>query len=450
MTHDEQPDPSTPVDSSEDLGVQAPSAKRTGLSRRAALGVTGAAVGTAAIAGSGGFALGRATAPKVETRSYEFLGAHQSGIVTSQQDRMHFASFDVTTSSRDELVALLRRWTQAAATLMAGSELGSGAAGGNYAAPPDDTGEALDLAASKLTITFGFGPTLFEKDGVDRFGLAGKRPEQLIDLPKFAGDTLDPKFVGGDICIQACADDPTVAVHAIRNLSRIAFGAAAIKWSQLGFGRTSSTTSDQVTPRNFMGFKDGTHNMRAEETELVNKWLWAQGDDGQEWMNGGSYLVARRIRILAEIWDRTSLGEQEDLVGRTKGTGAPLSGGGEFTDPDFDLAGSDGEPLIATDSHVSIAHPDHNDGAAMLRRGYNFTDGADDLGRLDAGLFFLAYVRDPRTQFVPIQERMARADIMTVEYLRTTGSALFAVPPGLPMGSELGPDGAYIGQQLFA
>lgn len=418
-------------------------------SRRTVLGVAGAAVGTAVVAGAGGFAVGRSTAPTTETESYDFYGEHQSGIVTSQQDRMHFAAYDVTASSREELVALLRRWTQAAATLMAGSELGAGAAGGNYAAPPDDTGEALDLAASKLTITFGFGPTLFEKDGQDRFGLAGKRPEQLIDLPKFAGDTLDPTFVGGDICIQACADDPTVAVHAIRNLSRIAFGAAAIKWSQLGFGRTSSTTSDQVTPRNFMGFKDGTHNLRAEQTDLVNKWLWAQPGDGQEWMGGGSYLVARRIRILAEIWDRTSLGEQEDLVGRTKGTGAPLSGGTEFTDPDFHRLGTNGQPLIMADSHIAIAHPDHNEGAAMLRRGYNFTDGADKLGRLDAGLFFLAYVRDPRTQFVPIQEQMSRADIMTVEYLRTTGSALFAVPPGLPEGSPLGPDGAYLGQQLF-
>jgi len=236
---------------------------------------------------------------------------------------MHFAAFDVTTSSRDELIALLRRWTEAAATLMAGSELGSGAAGGAYAAPPDDTGEALDLPASGLTITFEFGTTLFEKDGEDRFGLRNKRPEQLMDLPKFAGDTLDPTFVGGDLCIQACADDPQVAVHAIRNLSRIAFGAAAITWSQLGFGRTSSTTSDQVTPRNFMGFKDGTHNLRAEQSDLVSKWLWAQAADGQEWMAGGSYLVARRIRILAEIWDRTSLGEQEALVGRAKGSGAP-------------------------------------------------------------------------------------------------------------------------------
>jgi len=426
-------------------------AKESGVSRRTIFGVTGVAVGAAAVASAGGFAVGRATAPTVTTASYEFRGSHQSGIVTSQQDRMHFAAYDVTTSSRDELIALLRRWSQAAATLMAGSEIGAGAAGGNYAAPPDDTGEALDLPASKLTITFGFGPTLFEKDGTDRFGIASMRPEQLIDLPKFAGDTLDPKFVGGDLCIQACADDPTVAVHAIRNLSRIAFGAAAIKWSQLGFGRTSSTTSDQVTPRNFMGFKDGTHNLRAEETALVNKWLWSEPADGEAWMAGGSYLVARRIRILAEIWDRTSLSEQEALVGRTKGSGAPLSGGKEFTPTDFDRAGNNGEPLVAPDSHIAIAHPDHNAGSMMLRRGYNFTDGADDLGRLDAGLFFLAYVRDPRTQFVPIQERMSSADIMTVEYLRTTGSALFAVPPGIPLGAALGgTDGAFIGQSLFA
>ena len=422
---------------------------RRGVSRRALLGGAGAAVGAAAVAGAGGFALGRDTASPLQHRLYDFRGRHQSGIITPQQDRLHFAAFDVTTDDRDNLIALLRRWSEAAATLMAGSELGGGAARGSQLAPPDDTGEALDLPASGLTITFGFGPGLFDKDGNDRFGLRSARPTQLIDLPQFAGDTLDEVFTGGDLCVQACADDPQVAVHAIRNLARLAFGDAAIKWTQLGFGRTSSTTRAQSTPRNFMGFKDGTRNLRAEDTDLVNKWVWAADADGQSWMDGGSYLVARRIRILAEIWDRTSLGEQEALVGRTKGSGAPLSGGGEFTEPDFARAGNDGSPLIDADSHVAIAHPDHNGGAMMMRRGYNFTDGADALGRLDAGLFFLAFMRDPATQFVPLQERMSRSDAMTVEYLRTTGSAVFAVPPGVPVGTPLGTNGGFVGQTLF-
>lgn len=416
---------------------------KTGPSRRAVLGVSAGVVGAAAIAGAGGFALGRETASTLTLNSYALRGEHQSGIVTAQQDRLHFAAYDLTTTSRDDVIALLKAWTEAAERLMAGGELGGGAVGGPYVAPPDDTGEAMGLPASGLTLTFGFGPTLFEKDGVDRFGLASRRPEQLIDLPHFGGDTLDPAFVGGDLCIQACADDPQVAVHAIRNLSRMAFGTAAIRWAQLGFGRTSSTTEEQVTPRNLMGFKDGTRNLRAEQSSDIDRFVWADAGDGQSWMARGSYLVARRIRIRAEIWDRTSLQEQEASIGRTKGSGAPLSGGNEFTEPDFSRQGGDGAPLIPVDSHVRLSHPDANDGQRMLRRGYNFTDGADALGRLDAGLFFLAYVRDPRTQFVPVQEQLSKSDALTLEYLQTTGSALFAIPGGI------GP-GEYVGQALFA
>jgi len=402
------------------------------------LGAGAGAVGVAAIAGAGGFAAGRESAPKLDLKSFAFRGQHQSGIVTAQQDRLHFAAFDLTTTSRDAVIALLRAWTEAAERLMAGAELGDGAVGGSYVAPPDDTGEAMGLPASGLTITFGFGPGLFSK--VE--GLASKRPEQLIDLPHFGGDILDPTFVGGDLCVQACADDPQVAVHAIRNLSRLAFGTAAIRWAQLGFGRTSSTTTAQTTPRNLMGFKDGTRNLRAEQTADIERFVWADAADGQAWMAAGSYLVARRIRIRAEVWDRTSLKGQEDSIGRTKGSGAPLSGGSEFTEPDFDLKGSAGTPLIPVDSHVALAHPDANDGQRMLRRGYNFTDGADSLGRLDAGLFFLAYVRDPRTQFVPVQNQLSKSDALTLEYLQTTGSALFAVPGGIGQGE-------YVGQALF-
>ncbi|WP_084075011.1 iron uptake transporter deferrochelatase/peroxidase subunit [Demequina sp. NBRC 110052] len=442
--------------SSPEHGATAPTSQqpdagetRRGPSRRAVLGGAGVVAGAAALAG-GGFAAGRATASPMQLRQYDFFGEHQSGIVTPAQDRMHFAAFDVTTSDRDALIGLLRAWSEAAATLMSGSELGTGIAGGSPLAPPEDTGDATGLPASGLTITFGFGPGLFVKDGVDRFGLAGRRPAALIDLPHFPGDTLQDRLTGGDLCIQACADDPQVAMHAIRNLSRLAFGVASVRWAQLGFGRTSSTTREQTTPRNLMGFKDGTRNLKAEDTENVREWLWADASDGADWMAGGTYLVARKLRILAEIWDRASLSEQEALVGRTKGSGAPLSGGNEFTDPDFTRPGADGSPLIPTDSHVALAHPSANGGAMMLRRGYNYTDGADDLGRLDAGLFFLAFVRDPETQFVPMQTAISSSDAMTVEYVRAVGSALFAVPPGVPAGATLdGSDGAYIGQGLF-
>ncbi|WP_278259156.1 Dyp-type peroxidase [Nocardioides convexus] len=254
---------------------------------------------------------------------------------------------------------------------------------------------------------------------------------------------LDPARSDGDICIQACADDPQVAVHAIRNLVRIGFGTTAVRWSQLGFGRTSTTSTSQSTPRNLFGFKDGTANIKAEEREALDQHVWvAPGDDARAgWLAGGSYLVTRRINMTIEVWDRQSLDAQEQFVGRTKGSGAPLSGGEEMTAPDFDMKGSTG-PVMPVDSHVRVVHPDLNDGVRILRRGYNFVDGSNDVGGLDAGLFFIAYLRDPRTHFILLQRAMSKQDAL-MEYLRFTGQALFAVPPGVA-------DGEYVGQALFA
>jgi deferrochelatase/peroxidase EfeB len=409
--------------------------------------------GGAAVAGvSGAFIAGQATDSATTDVTdgdsnqppYEFRGAHQAGIVTPAQDRLHFAAFDVTTDSRESLVALLRAWTDAAERMTRGRGAGPiGPTQGAADLPPDDTGEAIGLPPAGLTITFGFGPSLFvDDDGNDRFGLADRQPEALRDLPHFPGDLVDPARSRGDLCVQACAQDPQVAVHAIRNLARIGFGTVAVRWSQLGFGRTSTTSRAQSTPRNLFGFKDGTANVKAEEAAALDEQVWVQGGDpGSEWLAGGSYLVARRINMTIEVWDRQPLADQEGFVGRAKDSGAPLSGGVELTEPDFAMPGSDG-PVIPVDAHVRVVHPDTNDGARLLRRGYNFVDGTDPLGGLDAGLFFIAFVRDPDAQFVPMQHRMATNDAL-MEYLKFTSSALFAVPPGV------GP-GEHVGQALFA
>ena len=404
--------------------------------------------GTALVAG--GVALDRgaralASHAADADRTYAFRGVHQAGITSPAQDRLHFAAFDVTTGSRDELVDLLRRWTVAAEQMTQGRPAGAGAVAGDVDLPPDDTGEALDLPASGLTITIGFGPSLFrDADGQDRFGLADRQPGALRDLPHFPGDVLDPARSGGDVCVQACADDPQVAVHAIRNLARIGFGTVSVRWSQLGFGRTSTTSTSQATPRNLFGFKDGTANVKAEEAAALDEHVWVGSDDSESagCLAGGSYLVARRMAMTIEVWDRQPLGDQERFVGRTKGTGAPLSGGEELTAPQFDRTDVRGQPVIPVDAHVRVVHPDQHDGVRMLRRGYNFVDGSNALGGLDAGLFFIAYVRDPDTHFTPVQLAMAKNDAL-MEYLEVTGSALFAVPPGA------GP-GEHVGQALFA
>src|SRR5690348_85576 len=258
-------------------------------SRRSLIGWGGAGLALGAAAAGGAVAMTR-TGNDVDPAGAEtgaavaFHGAHQAGIATPVQDRLHFASFDVKTDDRAEFVQMLKDWTAAARRMTAGHAVGEGAYGGLAEAPPDDTGEALGLKPSRLTLTIGFGPSLFEK-----YGLADQQPDALVELPHFAGDALDRNRSGGDLCVQACADDPQVAVHAIRNLARIGFGKVVIKWSQLGFGKTSSTTPEEQTPRNLMGFKDGTRNIAGTETDRLEKFVWVGEKDVKEnsaWMVG--------------------------------------------------------------------------------------------------------------------------------------------------------------------
>jgi len=409
------------------------------VTRRGLLGLAGAGAAGLALGGGVGAAVAAAGVGSGATTGarYPFFGDHQAGITTPAQDRLHFAAFDMASgATRADLRSLLSEWTTAAARMTRGLPVGDGAVDSDLLAPPDDTGEAQGLPPSGLTITFGFGPELFtDASGADRFGLASRTPPLLTRLPRFAGDALVPASSGGELCIQACADDPQVAVHAIRNLSRIAFGRAALRWSQLGFGRTSSTSTTQVTPRNLFGFKDGTANIKAEQTAAVDADVWVAASDGPAWMAGGSYLVARKIRMIIENWDHTRLGEQQRVIGRDKSSGAPLSGGSEFTEPDFHARAADGTTKIDLAAHVRLAHPDLNDGIRLLRRGYNFVDGNDDLGRLNAGLFFISFQRSPE-QFIAIQRRLAH-DAMN-EYIRHVGSAIFAVPPGARAGRSIG------------
>ncbi|MEY2248399.1 iron uptake transporter deferrochelatase/peroxidase subunit [Streptomyces sp. BF23-18] len=406
-------------------GAAEPARAGSAPSRRSLIGWGGAGLALGAAAAGGGVAMTRVgndvdPAGADTGAAVPFHGPHQAGIATAVQDRLHFAAFDVKTDDRDEFVQLLKDWTRAAARMTAGHTVGEGAYGGLAEAPPDDTGEALGLKPSRLTLTIGFGPSLFGK-----FDLADRRPEALVELPAFSGDNLDKARSDGDLCIQACADDPQVAVHAIRNLARIGFGKVAIRWSQLGFGKTSSTTPDAQTPRNLMGFKDGTRNIAGTETARLRKFVWAdEKDNGPDstWMNGGSYLVARRIRMNIETWDRTPLQEQEDIFGRDKGEGAPVGKAKEHDKPFL--------KAMKPDAHVRLAHPDSNDGVTILRRGYSFTDGTDGLGRLEAGLFFLAYQRDVREGFIPLQRNLSRSDALN-EYIQHVSSAVFAVPPGV-------------------
>lgn len=390
----------------------------------------------AALLGAAGAELGRCApcasaqaAPASASAVIPFYGQHQAGVATPQQSELVFAAFDVETSSRQALRLLLERWTDAAAALTAGGGLLVG-----------DTGEAAGLPPSRLTITFGFGPTLFERNGHDRFRLARLRPEALVPLPPFPGDALEVARSGGDLCVQACADDPQVAFHAVHLLSRLAGEDARLRWTQRGFWH--SQTSGGQTPRNLLGFKDGTANIRADNAAAMNRSVWVQPSDQPVWLHHGTYLIVRRIAISLESWDPLPLHQQEHVVGRHKATGAPLGGRREHDPLNLRAVDAHGNRVIPLDAHVRVAAAQGSPEQRILRRGYSYSDGTHPDGSLDAGLFFIAFARRPGRQFIPLQRRLATGDALSM-FTVHTASAIFACPPGSP------PAG-FIGQGLFA
>lgn len=410
--------------------------------------------GSVALAGAGGLALGvgggaaltGATASGTTSEAdhmvtgssltYPFYGEHQSGIATPPQDHLVYTAFDVTATTAIELQLVLAKWSAAMAEMMAGAPVGKVEPAREHAIP-GDTGEASDMGPHGLTLTLGFGPSLFDQ----RFGLEKFKPIDFAQLPAMAGESLETSMTGGDLCIQACSNDPQVAYHAVRNLARMARTAVKTKWTVLGFGRASAG-ANQTTPRNLMGFKDGTRNIT--DAEDLGAHVWVGQEAGQSWMVGGSYLVARKIHMLIETWDEDPIGDQQSIFGRSKMEGAPLSGTKEHDVPDFHVPfpGSQGEePAIAADSHIALVAHENNNGTKVLRRGYNFTDGLDSVGRLDAGLMFLSFQKSPE-HFVQLQQKLGRSDRLN-EYIRHVGSAVFAIPAGLPA------PGSYFGKEFF-
>jgi deferrochelatase/peroxidase EfeB len=418
------------------------SATRRGFLASTAAIIAGASAGLA-LRGNAQAAGAPATQPSA-SGTEPFYGAHQGGIITPLQTHTYFAAFDLTTASRDDVASLLQSWTAAAAKLTAGQPIDPIDAGDQ---PTPDSGEAIGIPPARLTITFGFGAGLFVKAGKDRYSLGARRPEALIDLPTFPGDQLVEAKSGGDLSIQACADDPQVAFHAVRQLARVAYDVAQLRWGQTGF---MPDLIPGQTPRNLMGFKDGTKNPDIADPPTMNQYVWV-GDEGPAWMRGGSYAVVRRIRMALEHWDRTPVDFQQKTIGRQKLSGAPLTGKNEFDVADYDKADANGDPVMPENSHMRLAVDRFNDGAKIFRRPYSYNDGVNFTSErwppwrqgmeYDAGLLFIAYQHDVRKGFAKIFETMSRRDMLN-QFTTHTTSALFAVPPGASEGS-------WIGQGLF-
>ncbi|QQZ55267.1 deferrochelatase/peroxidase EfeB [Streptomyces microflavus] len=412
-----------------------------GVSRRRLLGGVGAAGATGLVLGAGGGAAGyaatRSDAPTaltaVGSTEAMFHGKHQPGITTPLQARGHLVAFDlVAGAGRKEAVALMRRWSAVARELMAGRPTGGSADG-----PGHDTGIALDAGPSSLTVTFGFGRTFFA-----RTGLTSRLPAALDPLPPFSSDQLDAKRSDGDLWVQIGADDALVAFHALRAVQKESAGTVKVRWQMNGFNRTPGATARPMTARNLMGQIDGTGNPKPADEDFGRRiFVPASPGSPQEWLEGGSYAVVRRIRMLLDDWEKLAVDRQEQVIGRRKADGAPLSGGSETTAMDLDKAGPDGRLVIPDNAHARISSPEKNGGAAMLRRPFSYHDGISEDGTPDAGLLFVCWQADPFQGFVPVQRKLDRGDALS-PFIRHEASGLFAVPGGAA-------EGEYVGQRLL-
>lgn len=390
----------------------------------AALGVGGyAAASQWAAASSAGTRPSAAAdpVPAAATDVVPFEGMHQAGIATPAQSTMVLTAYDVENSAnKGELSEVLKAWTNAARTLTVGDPVG------------EDPTISAGSGAANLTITVGVGASLVA-------GIRARRPRALVDLPSFAGDKIDPARSGGDVVVQLCADDPLVLAQADRVLTRLAAGTLAVRWQEHGFGSTGARR-DGRTGRNLMGQLDGTNNVTTSQLATSGP-IWV-ADNEPAWMSAGSYLVIRRIRMLTESWDRTDTDEQERVIGRTKGAGAPLGSKMETDYVDLKARNADGALTIPANSHVRQTTP-QSSGENMMRRGYSYRGPVLSDGSVDQGLLFLAYQKDPTTSFIPVQQRMAAHDALN-EFTVTTGSAVFAILPGVRSSRD------WLGSALFA
>ncbi|MGC0330899.1 dye decolorizing peroxidase [Streptomyces sp. SAI-170] len=415
--------------------VEAPATAETpageGVSRRTLLATAGA---TGLALGAAGGAVGYAAAPagatplsSVGTGQAMFHGKHQPGITDPLQARGHLVAFDLAPGAgRREAAALLRRWSDTARRLMAGEP-----------SAHDDTGIAQDAGPSSLTVTFGFGHSFFGRTGLEK-----QRPVSLDPLPDFSSDRLDKSRSNGDLWVQIGANDALVAFHALRAIQKDAGSAARVRWQMNGFNRSPGATAHPMTARNLMGQVDGTRNPKPAEPDFDRRiFVPASGSKDPAWMANGSYAVVRRIRMLLDDWEKLSGKAQEDVIGRRKADGAPLSGGSETTEMDLEKVDAEGNLVVPINAHARISRPDQNGGAAMLRRPFSFHDGIGTDGVPDAGLLFICWQADPLRGFVPVQRKLDRGDALSA-FVRHEASGLFAVPGGAAQGE-------YVGQGLL-
>ncbi|BCI54875.1 peroxidase [Mycolicibacterium litorale] len=411
--------------------------RRTGLSRRSF--VTGA-LGTGAALGAGATLAGcsdTSPTPVAAARFVPFEGAHQTGISAMPiPEQGLIASFNVLSRDRAGLAATLAELTDEIRGLMAGKPPEVR----DPAFPPVDSGILGEKPPpDNLSVVVGVGASLFDH----RFGLADRKPRELETMPFLANDRLDPKLSHGDLSVILEAGHTDTLQFALRQLMRRTRSHLVLRWMIDGYARGigAGPVSEAATPRNLLGFKDGTSNLDVEDDALMDRHVWVGPGDGEpEWAVGGSYQAVRIIRMFVEFWDRTQLAEQEAIFGRRKVSGAPIGMTGEFDDPNY-AEDPHGE-RIKLNAHIRLANPRtaESERNRILRRGFSYSRGFDGAGRLDQGLAFVSYQRSLEDGFLAVQRRLKGEPLE--EYILPVGGGFFFTLPGVT-----GPD-RFLGDQL--
>jgi deferrochelatase/peroxidase EfeB len=373
-----------------------------------------------AVAAAPAVASATTSRPITGAASYAFHGAHQAGILTPAQRNATFVAFDLTASDRGDLTELMKTITDRVRFLTAGGT----PADVGISAPPSDSGVlGPNVPADGLTVTVSLGASAFD----DRYGLGALKPQRLRTMEDFPNDALDRATCDGDLLLQLCAHSPDTVAHALRDIARATRGGMQVRWRKDGF---ASPPRPSGTPRNLMGFKDGTSAPALAAASAPDRLVWTHARGGEPgWVEGGSYHVVRVIRMLVEFWDRVSLHEQENMIGRRRDSGAPLTGSHEHDDPHYETDPTG--DVIQMDAHIRLANNRSPEQAnqQMHRRPYNYDSGIDSNGNLDTGLIFACFNQDLERQFVTVQKRLI--DEPLVDYISPTGGGYFFALPGV-------------------
>jgi dye decolorizing peroxidase len=418
-----------------DLRPEQPSG---GVTRRGLLGALGIGVGGLAVGAAAGYAVASETDSSAPATAAEpgavpvpgstiepFHGAHQAGIETPLQAHATLVALDLGDDvDREALVRLMRLLTDDVERLSEGRP-----------ALADPQPELAGVPA-RLTVTVGFGMGLLEAAG-----LADQAPDWLVEgLPAFSIDALQDRWTGGDLLLQVAAEDPVTVSHTVGVLVHDSGPFATVRWVQSGFHRPANTAPTGITGRNLFGQVDGTVNPKSGSEDFAQVVWMAPGSGTPTWLEGGAGMVVRRIAMDLRVWGGVDARSKEESIGRRLSDGAPLTGGTEFTAPDYEAVDDNGFLVIPPTAHMRLAHA-QVPAERILRRPYNYDDGIASDGSADAGLVFVAFMADPVAQFVPIQARLAKSDVLNI-WTTPIGSALFAVPRGVAPGE-------YIGQALL-